>query len=349
MGIGCPDLPGDSAGIQCRGCGSLRLATRFVVVVRSSAFRHSQRVTPGATKNVIFRNIMKNNFKKTALPSLLSLRLKRLLIAALALAAFMLANTTYLLLNRLADVLGWRFFAANDISLPSLFQAMVLTHTGAGLLLVTLMLIFAVAHLFKVWKRHHPSSIISGLSFVVVGLTLTVTGLFILTAAASRNNKWAWWAHVICAALIPLGYFAHRFSSFASPKRATLKRFVLAVASLVLILAVAHGFTHRDIVRTQEAQVALEKGLHQGPGAKYRDLEKFINQSPNQYSVISRTAAEILFPQYNEPPATSNQYLFPPALFRPEVRSSPRRRRPVRAAICRRASSRAGIWARPRS
>jgi len=219
---------------------------------------------------------MKTNFKKTARPSLLSPRLKRMLIAALALAAFMLANTSYLLLNRLADALNWRFFAANDISLPSLFQAMVLTHTGAGLLLVTLMLVFAVAHLFKVWKRHHPSSIISGLGFVVVGLTLTVTGLFILTAAASRNNKWAWWAHVICAALIPLGYFAHRASSFAPPQRATLKRFVLAVASLVLILAVAHSFTHRDIVRTQEAQVAMEKGLHQGPGAKNRQLEKFV-------------------------------------------------------------------------
>jgi len=208
--------------------------------------------------------------------SLLPAKLKGLLIAALVLAAFMLANTLYLLLNRLADALGWRFFAASDISLPQLFQAMVLTHTGVGLLLVSLMLIFAVMHLFKVWRRHHQSSVVSGISFVITGLVLVVTGMFILTAAASRNNKWAWWAHVICAALIPLGYFFHRAVSFVQPQRASLKRFLIAVASLVLILAIAHSFTHRGIVRTQEAQTALEKGLHQGPGAKNRDLEKFV-------------------------------------------------------------------------
>ncbi|MDZ7362795.1 MAG: tetratricopeptide repeat protein [candidate division KSB1 bacterium] len=245
------------------------------------------------------------------LPSALPAPLKGLLITALVLAAFMLANTLYLLLNRLADALGWKLFAASDISLPQLFQAMVLTHTGAGLLLVALMLVFAVTHLVKVWQRHHPSSIISGISFVAVGLTLAVTGLFILTAAASRDNKWAWWAHVICAALIPLGYFLHRASSFVQPKRATLKRFVLAVAGLVLILAIAHSFTHRDIVRTQEAQAALEKGLHQGPGAKYRDLAKYFPQprtASNQYSINSHQSTVTSDPDgRSQRPATSNQ------------------------------------------
>ncbi|MGH7450849.1 MAG: tetratricopeptide repeat protein, partial [bacterium] len=222
--------------------------------------------------------------------------LKGLLVVALALAAFMLANTSYLLLNRLADALGWRFFAASEFSLPRLFQAMVLTHTGAGLLLAALMLVFFVAHLPKVWKRHHKSSIISGISFVTVGLVLAVTGLFILTAAASRNNKWAWWAHVICAALIPLGYFAHRFVSYVQPQRVTLRRFLIAVAAIVVTVAIAHGFTHRGIVRTQEAQAALEKGLHQGPGAKHRNLEKFYPATSNQYSVIS-----------NQYPVTSNE------------------------------------------
>ncbi len=218
-----------------------------------------------------------------------------MLVAALVLAAFMLANTCYLLLNRLADALGWRFFADSDISLPRLFQAMVLTHTGAGLLLVAFMLIFAMAHLFKVWKRRHSSSIVSGVSYVAIGLVLAVTGLFILTAAASRDNRWAWWAHVICAALAPLGYFVHRAASFVQPKRAALKRFLIAVASIVVVLAIAHSFTHRGIVRTQEAQAALNKGLHQGPGAKHRNLEKFFN-NPYQQPVVS-----------DQQPAASNQ------------------------------------------
>jgi hypothetical protein len=126
---------------------------------------------------------------------------------------------------------------------------MVLTHTGIGLLLATLMLIFFVAYLPKVWRRRHKSSIISGISFVALGLVLAVTGLFILTAAASRDNKWAWWAHVICVALIPLGYFAYRFVSYVQPKRVTRRRFIIAVAAIVAFLAIAHVFIYRGIVR----------------------------------------------------------------------------------------------------
>ncbi len=274
---------------------------------------------------------------KRNLPSLLPAQLKGLLIVALALAAFMLANTSYLLLNRLADALGWRFFAANEISLPQLFQAMVLTHTGVGLLLATLMLIFFVAHLPKVWRRHHKSSVISGISFVAVALVLAVTGLFILTAAASRNNKWAWWAHVICAALIPLGYFAHRFVSYVQPQRVTLRRFLIVVAAIVVTLAIAHGFTHRGIVRTQEAQAALEKGLHQGPGAKHRNLEKFFPATGNQQPASSRSAAEI-------PLRRDNQSSSPPDSFRPAALSFLLRLLQVPAAISPRASSRAVIW-----
>jgi len=121
--------------------------------------------------------------------------LKKLLVAALGLAVFMLANISYLLLNRLADNIGLDYFAVSETSLPKLFQAMVLMHTGIGLLLTVLMLAFMALHLSKVWKRKHNASIISGIGYVTVGLILAVTGLFILTAAASRNNSWAWWAH----------------------------------------------------------------------------------------------------------------------------------------------------------
>ncbi|MEJ2343380.1 MAG: hypothetical protein P8Y10_14420, partial [Gemmatimonadales bacterium] len=177
--------------------------------------------------------------RRPILPSLLPRSLRWLLAVALVLAAFMVADTVYLLINRLADALGWDFFAVGETSLPKLFQAMVLTHTGVGLLLATLMLAFLVTHLPKVWRRRHRASVLSGIFYTMAGLTLVVTGLFILTAAASRDHRWAWWAHVICAALVAAGYIAHRLVSYARPPGAAFRRFGLGVAAVAAILVVA--------------------------------------------------------------------------------------------------------------
>ncbi|HUG41615.1 MAG TPA: tetratricopeptide repeat protein [Longimicrobiales bacterium] len=194
---------------------------------------------------------------------------------ALAVAAFVLANTLYLLLNRLADALDWEFFAVGETTLPAFFQAMVLTHTGAGLLLALLMAAFFLAHLPTVWKRKHRSSIVSGVLFVVVGGTLVVTGLFILSAAASEANRWAWWAHVAAAALVPIGYGLHRWVSYAGPSRGRLRRFAVAVAAVAVVLAGVHAFTRREAQLTPEARVARAAGLSTGPGARARDAADF--------------------------------------------------------------------------
>ncbi|MFQ5888823.1 MAG: tetratricopeptide repeat protein [Gemmatimonadota bacterium] len=183
---------------------------------------------------------------RDVLPSLLPRTLKRFLGVALALAAFMLANTLYLLFHRAAAAIGWRFFVPGELSLPKLLQAMVLTHTGVGLLLATLLIVFAVSHLPKVWRRRHRSSIVSGLLFVALGLSLAATGLFILTAAASRQNRWAWWAHVVVAALVPLLYLVHRRVSFARPPAARFRRFVAVTLALTLVLGAWHGLANRE-------------------------------------------------------------------------------------------------------
>ncbi|MCH7473400.1 MAG: hypothetical protein IIA27_01910, partial [Gemmatimonadetes bacterium] len=188
-----------------------------------------------------------------ALPSVLPAALRRLLVATLALALFMVANTLYLLLNRLADTLDWTVFAVGETSLPTLFQSMVLTHTGIGLLLAALMVAFAVLHLPRVWKRRHRASVVSGILYVAVGLTLVATGLFILTAAASRDHSWAWWTHVATAVLAPTGYVAHRLVSYARPPAVRFGRFAVAVAVVTLLLMVGHGFTNRGVVLTPEA------------------------------------------------------------------------------------------------
>jgi len=205
-----------------------------------------------------------------------SKRLRIVLRIAMACAVFMLANTLYLLLNRLADALDWTFFATGETSLPQLFQAMVLSHTGVGLLVVILMFVFGFGHLPKVWKRYKRPSGMTGIAYMVIGLILAVTGLFILTASASRDNSWAWWIHVICAAAAPVLYILHRLKSRSNKPKTRLQRaFSLSVASVLVLLVVWHSFTNTDIVLTEEARLALEEGLNTGPGGRDRNPSDF--------------------------------------------------------------------------
>ncbi|NIV96531.1 tetratricopeptide repeat protein [candidate division KSB1 bacterium] len=211
----------------------------------------------------------RNLFPKPGVQSLLAGWQKRLLIVTLFLAVFILANSAYLLINRLADLLNWHFLAAGKTSLPRLFQVMILSHTGVGLLLVILFLTFAIVHLPRVWRRRHKGSIISGLAYVTMGLVLAVTGLFILTAAASRNNQWAWWTHVICALLAPIGYILHRVVSYTRPQTIKFRRFFVAVASVTLFFVLWHVFTNQDVLQNEGTPSAS------GPDARNRDVSEF--------------------------------------------------------------------------
>ena len=178
----------------------------------------------------------------------------------------MLANTLYLLANRLADGLGLEFFAVGENSLPQLFQAMVLTHTGVGLLLAAIMFGFLAAHLPTVWKRKHRASILTGIGMGLVGGVLVLTGLFILTAAASRENSWAWWAHVGSAVLIVSAYAGHRLVSYARPPGVRARRFALATGAVLVVLIAWHSLTHRGLQLTPEAEAALAEGSERGAG-----------------------------------------------------------------------------------
>jgi len=217
--------------------------------------------------------------KRLALPSILPRRLRVWLVIALGLAVFMLANTLYLVANRVADALGLTFFAVGETTLPPLFQAMVLTHTGVGLLLASLMAGFLIAHLPTVWKRKHRGSIVSGIGMALVGAGLVVTGLFILTAAASRDNSWAWWAHVASAVLAVGGYAAHRLVSYARPPRARTRRFALAVLGCTAVVVAAHALTRHDVSLTAEAMEARAMGLGVGPGGRDRDPRQFSDEA----------------------------------------------------------------------
>ncbi len=207
--------------------------------------------------------------------SLLTPSLRRVLFVAAGLTAFMLADTAYLLLNRLADVAGWGFFAVGQTSLPLIYQVLVLGHTGVGLVLALILFGFAAAHLPRVWRRYRRRTVVTGLLVVVGGLALVVSGLFMVTAAASRANAWAWWVHVACALVAPGAYAVHRAVSYVRPVRARVLGFAGTFAVLVAALVAAHSMSHRGARLTAEAELARQAGLHTGPGARQRQLAEF--------------------------------------------------------------------------
>lgn len=207
---------------------------------------------------------------------IVSKNLKKLLWVAIVLSVFMLANTLYLLINRLADNLDLAIFADSKTSIPVSLQTMILSHTGVGILLVVLMLAFGFLHLPRVWRMYRQKSGLSGIGYMIVGLTLGITGLFILTSAASRENNWAWWLHVICAVLAPAGYVLHRLNSKGNkPSQTGFKKFGYAVFSLLAIMLIWHVSTQSDTALTDEAKAAKEKGMHEGPGARNRNVKDY--------------------------------------------------------------------------
>ncbi len=220
--------------------------------------------------------------ERTGPASLLTRGQRRWLSVAMALAALLLANTLYLLVNRLATVMPTGiadYFAQGEFTISKLFQAMVLSHTGLGIIVVVMLMIFAAWHLPRVWRRHRPRTVISGVTFVASGLVLAVTGPFIMYAAATREHTWVWWAHVIAAAIVPVAYIVHRSVSYVRPAPVMYRRFGLAMAGLLIVMVVGHGFSNRGLQLTDEARVAQERGHFGGPSSKQRDLKSFVKGS----------------------------------------------------------------------
>ncbi len=238
--------------------------------------------------------------------SLLTPPQRRWLTVAMLLTSLLLANTLYLLTNRILSSIPGQTaarFADGGDRISKLFQVMVLSHTGLGFLVVTLLLIFSMWHLPRVWRRHRPQTVTSGIIFLAAGLILTVTGPFIMYAAASRQNAWIWWSHVVAAIAAPIAYLVHRRMSVVSPPTGAYNRFASAMVSAFALLIVAHGFTHRAGDTTRQAVAASAD--NPGPGARERNLSDFLNrpyvppgfvppQSPFFPSAATTTTGEYL-------------------------------------------------------
>ena len=201
---------------------------------------------------------------------------QRLVAVLVALGIFMLADTLYLLTNRLADALGLQYFAVTEISMPKFYQGLVLSHTGMGLILVALAVAFVLWHLPAVWRKNRRRAIYTGMATAALGLLLCLTGLFILSAAQSRDNAWAYWSHASAAALLPVFYLLHRRISLWKPSALSYRLVPVAVVGLLLAAVLLHGITYDREQYTRAAEEAFAAGTHLGPGSRERDLATFV-------------------------------------------------------------------------
>ncbi len=229
--------------------------------------------TPGGfTGDLVIARAVKP--ARRQLPTLLSPAQKRLLALALVLAGFMLADTLYLLLVRLADHIELDPFALGAASLPDFYQALLLAHTGAGLLLAALMAAFLVWHLPAVWRRYHSKAVWTGVPYAALGIALTVTGFFIFSAAASEENSWAWWLHTGASVLAVAGYAAHRSVSHTRPPAVRFARFLGAATASSLALFVVHGASAMG--GGGASRGVLGSPGAEGPGGINRDAEAML-------------------------------------------------------------------------
>lgn len=229
--------------------------------------------------------------EKRELPSLLSAPLRGFLAAVVGLAVLVFADTLYLVGVRLLEFLGLEVGGPGAAS-SLFFQTALLGHSVIATLFVVLVGLFVALHLPKVWRRRHASSIVSGLLTLVVCAGLLLTGLFVLTEAATRQHRWVWWLHVGGAVALPLLYVAHRRSSVVRFRTATAGRFAQVVAGLTLVFGVGHAV----VGQIDPPPVAAE-----APPPAANDI------AMERYGVVPPGFASPLGAFYPSPATTSNR------------------------------------------
>jgi tetratricopeptide (TPR) repeat protein len=171
------------------------------------------------------------------------------LAATGVLAGIVAANTLYLLLIRAGVVV-----AGQGVTGSRVFQILLLGHTGLGVILVAVIVLFTGLHLPRVWARKNTRSLATGILTVAAGVVLLLTGLFVLTEAASRSHRWVWWVHVLVAGGSPLLYVLHRKASVVRSGPSTVSRLLKVTFSTLVVFVVAHVAVPGPGLKQQSAQ-----------------------------------------------------------------------------------------------
>lgn len=160
---------------------------------------------------------------------------RRLFSVAFVSGAFTVINALYLVIA--AHVLG---IGRDPEVLPVTYQFMLVVHVCGGVIACAAALAFVATHLPRMIRIRRPRMRESGFSLPLLWLLLLASGLFILTEANSRENAWIFVAHQLAAALVLIGYFAHRHYSRHPPTQPIAVRASLTAAGLLVIIWGAH-------------------------------------------------------------------------------------------------------------
>ncbi len=229
--------------------------------------------------------------------SILTRGQRRLLGAVVALGVLAVANTLYLLANRLAGWVGRPFLGEDALALPRFYQAMVLSHTGVGLLLVAGAVAFASWHLGRALRRRAPLSVALGALLVSSGIALAVTGLFIVTAANNRAHRGVFYAHVALGAVAVLLFALHRLLSLAPPAPGAARRGAVRLAGVLGVLVAVHAATLPGPSRAPDAAApsAAERARADERPGRYLP-PGFVPRSSPFFPSATTTASGALLP-----------------------------------------------------
>lgn len=154
--------------------------------------------------------------------------------------ALMLANSAYLALAGHVAGVG-----DDPHVLPGSYQVALVFHLVIGIATFVPAMVFTIWHMSTRPERAARGSTTLGILVLGLALFLTLSGFFILSAANSRENRWAFIGHQVAAVLLPLIYLAHRLASRNRPTPRTVWRSLAGMTVVLAAFWLAHGIERR--------------------------------------------------------------------------------------------------------
>jgi tetratricopeptide (TPR) repeat protein len=182
---------------------------------------------------------------------LLSPGQRRLLAFVIGAAVLLLGNSLYLVVAAHGARTG-----QDPHDLPLSYQGFLILHVVAGVIAFVPAVVFAGWHLRRALRRRTPYAVPTGILVLLLAAFLLLSGLFILSAANSRANRWAFLGHQAAAVMLPLVYVLHRLRSKDRPTRARAAGSTAAVLLLAALMGSIHGLER--MARRAPAQATTE-------------------------------------------------------------------------------------------
>ena len=220
-------------------------------------------------------------------------------------------NTLFLLARRLW--LGCEIGGLDRCSISKFYQSMVLTHSGLGIAMAVLLVVFLVYHLARSWSlaQRRKASLITGILVIAVTGFLFASGLYFMLEAKTRSVMWLYYGH-IGAAIIFLGvYLGHRRAAKATLVGRVASALAGGAVALCVLLVIAevsvappkpypivaldlrdHDGSYEQPNKVSTRHVFFPSPIQLASGKGATTSEKIIGQMPQDPDAIRAEVAE---------------------------------------------------------